>query len=79
LENRFGTITTKASRLNAVVKERIGKRLDLSEAKAQRPKCSPIPDIDESASGKLFYRLKQLDFDGAFQYSPVIEVESDCT
>jgi hypothetical protein len=29
---------------------------------------------DESASGKLFYRLKQLDFDGAFQYSPVIEV-----
>jgi len=30
--------------------------------------------IDESASGKLFYRLKQLDFDGVFQYSPVIEV-----
>lgn len=30
--------------------------------------------VDEQASGKLFYRLKQIDFDGAFQYSSVIEV-----
>ncbi|MDW8437814.1 MAG: two-component regulator propeller domain-containing protein [Chloroherpetonaceae bacterium] len=29
---------------------------------------------DENAQGKLFYRLKQVDFDGAFQYSPVLEV-----
>ncbi len=30
--------------------------------------------VDEQASGKLFYRLKQIDFNGAFQYSNVIEV-----
>ncbi|MFN3345700.1 MAG: T9SS type A sorting domain-containing protein, partial [Chloroherpetonaceae bacterium] len=30
--------------------------------------------VDEKASGKLFYRLKQIDFNGAFQYSNVIEV-----
>lgn len=30
--------------------------------------------VDERASGKLFYRLKQIDFNGAFQYSPTIEV-----
>ncbi len=29
--------------------------------------------VDERASGKLFYRLKQIDFNGAFQYSNVIE------
>lgn len=30
--------------------------------------------VDEQARGKLFYRLKQIDFNGAFQYSNVIEV-----
>lgn len=30
--------------------------------------------VDEQASGKMFYRLKQLDFNGAFQYSNTIEV-----
>ncbi|MFQ3599455.1 MAG: two-component regulator propeller domain-containing protein [Chloroherpetonaceae bacterium] len=30
--------------------------------------------VDERASGKLFYRLKQRDFNGAFEYSTVIEV-----
>ena len=30
--------------------------------------------VDEQASGKLFYRLKQIDFNGAFEYSAVIEV-----
>lgn len=30
--------------------------------------------IDEQVSGVLYYRLKQVDFDGAFAYSPVVEV-----
>lgn len=29
--------------------------------------------VDEGVSGKLYYRLKQVDFDGAFAYSPVVE------
>ena len=32
--------------------------------------------LDNSASGKVQYRLKQLDFDGQFEYSPVIEVDA---
>ncbi len=32
--------------------------------------------VDRTASGKVSYRLKQVDFDGAFEYSPVIEVEA---
>ncbi len=32
--------------------------------------------MDRTASGKVSYRLKQVDFDGAFEYSPVIEVEA---
>jgi hypothetical protein len=30
--------------------------------------------VDEGVSGLLYYRLKQVDFDGAFAYSPVVEV-----
>jgi hypothetical protein len=30
--------------------------------------------VDEGVSGNLYYRLKQVDFDGAFAYSPVVEV-----
>ncbi len=30
--------------------------------------------VDEGVSGTLYYRLKQVDFDGAFAYSPVVEV-----
>lgn len=30
--------------------------------------------VDEKVSGKRYYRLKQVDFDGAFAYSPVVEV-----
>ncbi|MGQ9804879.1 MAG: choice-of-anchor I family protein [Chlorobiales bacterium] len=30
--------------------------------------------VDEQVSGVLYYRLKQVDFDGAFAYSPVVEV-----
>ncbi|MFQ3609155.1 MAG: T9SS type A sorting domain-containing protein, partial [Chloroherpetonaceae bacterium] len=32
--------------------------------------------LDRTASGKVQYRLKQLDFDGQFEYSPVIEVDA---
>jgi hypothetical protein len=32
--------------------------------------------VDRTASGKVQYRLKQVDFDGTFEYSPVIEVEA---
>ncbi len=32
--------------------------------------------LDNSASGKVQYRLKQIDFDGQFEYSPVIEVDA---
>ncbi|MCS6989767.1 MAG: T9SS type A sorting domain-containing protein [Chloroherpetonaceae bacterium] len=32
--------------------------------------------IDRAASGKVFYRLKQVDFDGRFEYSNVIEVDA---
>jgi len=32
--------------------------------------------VDRTASGKVSYRLKQVDFDGAFEYSPVIEVDA---
>jgi hypothetical protein len=31
--------------------------------------------IDRTASGKVSYRLKQVDFDGAFEYSPIVEAE----
>jgi hypothetical protein len=29
--------------------------------------------VDENVSGRVYYRLKQVDFDGAFAYSPVVE------
>jgi hypothetical protein len=32
--------------------------------------------LDRSASGKVHYRLKQIDFDGQFEYSNVIEVDA---
>ncbi|MCS7212140.1 MAG: choice-of-anchor Q domain-containing protein [Chloroherpetonaceae bacterium] len=32
--------------------------------------------LDRTASGRVEYRLKQIDFDGTFEYSPVIEVEA---
>ena len=32
--------------------------------------------LDRTASGKLQYRLKQIDFDGQFEYSNVIEVDA---
>ncbi|MCS6989585.1 MAG: FG-GAP-like repeat-containing protein [Chloroherpetonaceae bacterium] len=32
--------------------------------------------VDRTASGKMQYRLKQVDFDGSFEYSPIIEVEA---
>ena len=32
--------------------------------------------VDRTATGKVSYRLKQVDFDSAFEYSPVIEVEA---
>jgi FG-GAP repeat. len=32
--------------------------------------------VDRTATGKVQYRLKQVDFDGAFEYSPIIEVEA---
>jgi len=32
--------------------------------------------VDASASGRVFYRLKQVDFDGQFKYSNIIEVNA---
>lgn len=32
--------------------------------------------LDKSASGRVQYRLKQLDFDGRFEYSTVIEIDA---
>ncbi len=32
--------------------------------------------VDRTASGKVSYRLKQIDFDGAFEYSPIVEVDA---
>lgn len=32
--------------------------------------------VDEFAGGKLFYRLKQIDYDGAYTYSNTVEVKS---
>lgn len=32
--------------------------------------------VDRTASGMVQYRLKQIDFDGQFEYSPVIEVDA---
>ncbi len=32
--------------------------------------------LDRTATGKVQYRLKQLDFDGQFEYSPIIEVDA---
>jgi len=32
-------------------------------------------DISDISSSKLYYRLKQIDFNGAFEYSDVVEVE----
>jgi len=32
-------------------------------------------NISEAATEKIFYRLKQIDFDGSFKYSEIIEIE----
>lgn len=32
--------------------------------------------LDGTATGTVLYRLKQVDFDGAFEYSPTVEVEA---
>lgn len=32
--------------------------------------------VDRTAAGRVAYRLKQVDFDGAFEYSPIIEAEA---
>ncbi len=32
--------------------------------------------LDRTASGKVQYRLKQVDFDGRFEYSPIVEVDA---
>jgi hypothetical protein len=32
--------------------------------------------IDRTATGKVSYRLKQIDFDGQFEYSPIVEAEA---
>ncbi len=32
--------------------------------------------VDNSASGKMYYRLKQIDYDGSYNYSKTIEVNS---
>jgi trimeric autotransporter adhesin len=32
--------------------------------------------VDRTASGKVSYRLKQVDFDGAFEYSPIVEADA---
>ncbi len=32
--------------------------------------------VDRTASGMVQYRLKQIDFDGTFEYSPIIEVDA---
>lgn len=32
--------------------------------------------LDKSASGRVFYRLKQVDFDGRFEYSSIIEANA---
>ena len=32
-------------------------------------------DISEISSSKLYYRLKQIDFNGSFEYSKIVEVE----
>jgi photosystem II stability/assembly factor-like uncharacterized protein len=32
-------------------------------------------DISEISSSKFYYRLKQIDFDGSFEYSDIVEVE----
>ncbi|MEM7105473.1 MAG: T9SS type A sorting domain-containing protein [Bacteroidota bacterium] len=33
---------------------------------------------DDIGASKLYYRLKSVDLDGSFEYSPVIALESDC-
>ena len=40
------------------------------------PKDYTITDVNPS-SGKVQYRLKQLDFDGKYEYSDVVEVTVD--
>jgi hypothetical protein len=39
------------------------------------PKSYSFTDKNLSGSGKIFYRLKQIDFDGTYDYSNIIEVE----
>jgi len=34
-----------------------------------------IDDISEISAKKLYYRLKQIDFNGSFEYSDIVEVE----
>ena len=34
--------------------------------------------VDNSASAENYYRLKQVDYDGKFEYSKIINVNSDC-
>jgi len=34
-----------------------------------------IDDLFNASTGKLYYRLKQIDFDGSFEYSKIVDVE----
>jgi len=34
-------------------------------------------DADISKSGPFYYRIKQVDFDGSFSYSPIVKIEKD--
>ena len=52
-----------------------GKELDLLRGREQQQRCKPILFTDKPEPGKYKFRLKQIDFDGTFAYSPEVEAE----
>jgi endonuclease I len=52
------------------------KTLGFVQGNGTTTKLQSYSFADKSASGKVLYRLKQVDFDGQFEYSPVVEADA---
>ncbi|MFO7446979.1 MAG: YCF48-related protein [Ignavibacteriaceae bacterium] len=69
IERNYGSLQTTASNTGWVV-------VGFSEGAGNTTEMQSYSFTDKSlASGKYLYRLKQVDFDGTFEYSNTVEVE----
>jgi len=64
------------SRLNAVLIDNIWKKIGFIEGNGNSNSPKSYSFIDDAVSfNKVFYRLKQIDNDGQFEYSDIVEVD----